>query len=51
MSTARSSCPRFYPLHMSWWKSLISCHVVVRVEESMTVITHTSTTCKSTTAT
>ncbi|MBQ9364128.1 MAG: hypothetical protein IJT97_12060 [Bacteroidaceae bacterium] len=36
---APQSCTRCAPLHMSRMKSLIGCKVVVRIEESMTVVT------------
>ena len=39
MPPAPQSCTRSIPLHMSRMKSLIGCKVVVRIEESMTVIT------------
>lgn len=58
MTPTPQSCTRSIPLHMSRMKSLTGCKVVVRIEESMTVITqayitvmHTSMTCQGTTAT
>ena len=58
MTPAPQSSTRSVPLHMSRMKSLIGCKVVVRIEESMTVITqawitvmHTSMTYQGTTAT
>ncbi len=35
----RKSCTRSFPFRMSRMKSLTGCKVVVRIEESMTVIT------------
>jgi hypothetical protein len=40
MPAPRPSCPRSVPLHMSRWKSLIGCHVVVRAGENVTYAPH-----------
>lgn len=51
MTPALQSCTRSASLRMSRGKSLVGCHVVVRIEEGMTAITLTSMACQGTTTT